>query len=211
MKNEKNIGVITGDLINSSNLSNEQKAELKAKLEDFTQNNPDVLLPLQFYRGDSFQLMCTKEKAAWLAIMIQSIIISTTNTLARISIGIGTVSTVNKTDVLQSEGEAFILSGHQLDEMKAENRIFKIAVNQEKIQSNLEIATLLTENIMMDWKPGQASVIAMNPQAETQRAIAEKLKISPAAVSKTLKACKWAAIDQYLIWFEKTIKMPGHD
>ena len=211
MKNKKNIGVITGDLISSSGLSEKQKAELKARLENFTSTSQYVLLPLQFYRGDSFQVMCTKEKAAWLAIMIQAIIISTTDTMARLSIGIGPASQIHKKVVLQSEGEAFILSGHQLDEMKSKSRIFKIAVNQEEIQVNMEIATLLVENIMMDWKPGQASVISMNPQAETQRAIAGKLDISPAAVSKTLKASKWAAIDQYLIWYENTIKKLNHE
>ena len=211
MKENKNIGVITGDLIRSSGLSEKQKASLKARVESFTDNNPDVLLPLQFYRGDSFQLMCTKEKAAWLAIMIQAIIISTAETMARMSIGIGQVSRIHEKDVLQSEGEAFLLSGHQLDEMKSEGRIFKIAVNHKEIRESLEIATLLAEKIMMDWKPGQASVIAMIPRAETQRAIAGKLDISPAAVSKTLKSSNWNAINQYIIWYENMIKKTDHE
>jgi len=211
MNENKNIGVITGDLIRSSGLSEKQKADLKARMESFTGNNPDVLLPLQFYRGDSFQLMCTKEKAAWLAIMIQAIIISTTETMARMSIGIGQVSRIHEKDVLQSEGEAFLLSGHQLDEMKSQGRIFKIAVNHKEIRESLEIATLLAEKIMMDWKPGQASVIAMIPRAETQRAIAGKLDISPAAVSKTLKSSNWNAIDQYLTWYENIIKKTDHE
>src|SRR5665648_152611 len=205
MKQNEIVGVITGDLIDSSGLNEEFWSLLKDKLEGFTKSTPHVLLPLQFYRGDSFQLMCVSEKAAWLAVMIQSIIISTVNTFARISIGIGEVSRSYEDDVLQSDGEAFTLSGHQLDEMKAEDRILKIAVNKPGIQPNLDITTLLAENIIKDWKPGQASVISMNPAEEMQRNIAARLKISPAAVSKTLKASKWPAIEQYLIWYEHTI------
>src|SRR5665648_810766 len=166
MKQNEIVGVITGDLIDSSGLNEEFWSLLKDKLEGFTKSTPHVLLPLQFYRGDSFQLMCVSEKAAWLAVMIQSIIISTVNTFARISIGIGEVSRSYEDDVLQSDGEAFTLSGHQLDEMKAEDRILKIAVNKPGIQPNLDITTLLAENIIKDWKPGQASVISMNPAEE---------------------------------------------
>ena len=205
MKREETFGVITGDLINSSTLSEELKSKLKEKLVNFTKNNQNVLLPLQFYRGDSFQLMCKKEKAVWLAVLIQSIIISTVNTLARISVGIGKVSAIHANDVLQSEGEAFLLSGHQLDEMKTEDRILRIAIDNAEIQPNLDIATLLAENIIKGWKPGQASVISTNPGSATQRIIATQLKISPAAVSKTLKASNWAAIEQYLNWVENIL------
>jgi hypothetical protein len=205
MKQDKIIGVITGDIINSSTLSEELKFQIKDELVNFTRNNQHVLLPIQFYRGDSFQLMCTKEKSVWLAVLIQSIIISTANTLARISIGIGKVSNIHANDVLQSEGEAFLLSGHQLDEMKADDRILKIAVDNAEILSNLDIATLLAENIIKGWKPGQASVISTNPGSVTQRIIAAQLKISPAAVSKTLKASNWAVIEKYLNWSENIL------
>ncbi len=211
MNRHKIIGVITGDLIKSSSLNETQKEELKVRLENFTGNCNDVILPLQFYRGDSFQLMCTKEKAAWLAIFIQAIIISTAETMARISIGIGTISKLHPKDVLQSEGEAFLLSGHQLDEMKSQGRILKIVVNHPEIQPSLDITLLLTETIIADWKPGQASVLSMIPQAETQRDIAEKLNISQAAVSKTLKSSKWEAIRQYLAWYENFIKKAEHE
>ena len=211
MKNERIVGVITGDLIQSTALSDEQKSHLKAELSRVLTGNPYVLMPLQFYRGDSFQLMSTCDKAPQLSILIESVIISTVNTLARISIGIGTASYIHENDVLQSEGEAFMLSGQQLDRMKAEDRIFKILTNLPNIQTNIDITTLLVENIIKDWKPGQASVISAIPNSETQRTIASKLNISPAAVSKTLKAAKWQAVEQYIQWFEETIKIYCHE
>jgi hypothetical protein len=59
MINKKTVGVITGDLIRSSALSSEEKNLVKSELGRFSANSPDVLLPLQFFRGDSFQLLQT--------------------------------------------------------------------------------------------------------------------------------------------------------
>lgn len=207
MKKIKSLAVITGDIINSSGLSKELKQRIKGELEGVTRNNSGLKLPLQFFRGDSFQLMCSPDIAAKLALLIQATIISMAETFARISIGIGQVSTIFENDVLQSEGEAFVLSGHQLDKMKKENRLLKIVTNSDKVQMHLEMAFLLVENIINDWKPGQASVISKDPQKNTQRVIAAKLGISPAAVSKALKASKWVAVEQFLFWYMQLVKM----
>ena len=204
MKNT--VAVITGDLINSSGLNEDQKKQIKEKLEDSFRKNQFIIQALQFYRGDSFQLMCTKEKAAWASLLIEATIISIANTMARVSIGIGLVSRLDEKDILQSEGQAFTLSGQSLDEMKSENRILKITTDDAGLQQNLEIVFRLVENIILEWKPGQASVMALNLLADKQKDIAAQLEISPAAVSKTLKTAKWALIEDFLDWYEKGIK-----
>lgn len=207
MKIKKNIvGVITGDLINSSSLNADQKNNLQVGLSNFLEKNPDVLLPIQFYRGDSFQLMVTKEKAAMITIIIEAIILSTTGTWARISVGIGTTSKITPCNVLQSEGEAFQLSGHQMDRMKEEGRLLKIAIDSRQFQPILAATFYLAESIIWNWKPGQASVIALIPTFKTQKEIAEKLNISGSAVSKALKSAKWPAIESFLNGYEETIK-----
>ncbi len=207
MKNEKSVGVITGDLINSSALGKEQKKLIESELECFVSNNPGVLLPLQFYRGDSFQLMVTKEHAAWTAVMIEAIVLSTASTLCRLGLGVGTVSKIAPGNVLQSEGEAFLLSGHQLDNMKGEGRIFKIALNNSQFQPILSATFHLAEVIIRGWKKGQARVVAQMPFASTQKEIANKLGISQAAVSKALKTSNWASVQDFLRGYEETVKM----
>jgi len=200
-------GVITGDLINSSGLSKEQKINMKTGLSGFLENNQDVLLPLQFYRGDSFQLMVRKEKAAMFTVIFEAIILSTTGTRARISIGIGTISKIIQDNVLQSDGEAFKLSGHQLDKMKEEGRLLKIAIDSIQFQPILAATFYLAESLIWSWKPGQAAVISMIPACKTQKEMAEKLNITGAAVSKALKSGKWAAIEDFLNGYEETLKM----
>lgn len=205
MEKQNLIGVITGDLINSSGLTNDQKSNMHAGLSAFLDQNSDVLLPIQFYRGDSFQLMVAKGKAAAIAVFIEAIILSTTGTWARISIGIGKTSKIAQGNVLQSEGEAFVLSGHQMDQMKDESRLLKIAVDSPQFQAILAATFHLAESIIWNWKPGQAAVISMIPLCKTQKEIAEKLNISGAAVSKALKSGQWPAFDDFLKSFEQTL------
>lgn len=202
----KTEAVITGDIINSSILSDEQKTLVRLNLEQYTLNNPDILLPLQFYRGDSFQLMVKKEKAARIAVFIEAIIYSSVNTFARISIGIGLVSKIVPDNVLQSEGEAFQLSGHQMDTMKEEGRLMKISLNNKQYQSILSATFYLAESIILGWKPRMAAVIAQIPFAKTQKEIAEEMNISSAAVSKALKAGNWPSVENFLNGYEKALK-----
>lgn len=206
MKKQSKVGVITGDLINSSGLTEKQKQNMKLRLSCFLENNPDVLQPIQFYRGDSFQLMVLKEKAAAVSVFIEAIILSATGTRARISIGIGAVSKINQSNVLQSEGEAFQLSGHQIDKMKEEGRLLKIAIDSSLFQPILSASFYLAERIILSWKPGQASVISMVPTCKTQKDLAAKLGIAGATVSKALKSGNWAAIESFLQGYEQTLK-----
>ncbi len=206
MKNKTIAGVITGDVINSSSVDEEKKNLLKSELNRLLTGNPDILLPLQFYRGDSFQLMVKKEKAAQIAVIIETTVFLTTGTWARLSIGIGTVSKISPGDVLQSEGEAFQLSGHQMDKMKEEGRMLKIALNSKEYEPIFSAAFHLAESIIWSWKPGQVAVIAQIPFSKTQKEIAEKLNISEAAVSKAIKASNQPAMESFIIGYEETIK-----
>ena len=142
-----------------------------------------------------------------IAVITEAIILSTTGTRARISIGIGTVSKTIPGNVLQSEGEAFQLSGHQLDKMKEEGRLLKIAVGFPQFQPILASTFYLAESLIWSWKPGQAAVISMVPICKSQKEIAEKLNITGAAVSKALKSGKWPAMEDFLKGYEETLKM----
>lgn len=206
MEKGKINAVITGDLIYSSALTDEKKKQLESSLGDFIDGNPDILLSIEFYRGDSFQLMVKKEKAANVAVNLQAIVFSATGGWARLSIGVGAVSNIVKNNVLRSEGEAFVLSGRQLDKMKEEGRMLKIALGSRYDLPALQASFYLAESIISEWKPGQAAVIAQIPYVHTQKEIAQNLDISEAAVSKALKAGKWPAIEAFIDGYEKTIK-----
>lgn len=205
MNKNKDIGVITGDLIRSTQLPKSVKNELISYIDDFLNDNQDIIQSIRFYRGDSFQLAVKREKAVFVALILEAIILSKTGTYARIGIGIGGVSKLSPENVLQSEGEAFLLSGHQLDKMKDEGRTLKIAVNSKQFQPILSASLGIMETIVLGWKTGQAAVIAAIPFCKTQKEIAQRLEISESAVSKALKSAQWQAIEGFLKGFEETI------
>lgn len=207
MKQDDIVGILTGDVIDSSGLNKSQKVNFQKELSAYFENNPDVLMQMRFYRGDSFQIMIRKEKAAMVAIAIEAITLSIAGTLSRISIGIGAISKIVKDNVLQSEGEAFLLSGHQIDKMKSEGRLMKIAINSTQFQPILDATFHLAESIVLGWKPRQAAVIAQIPVCKTQKEIAEKLEITGAAVSKAVKAANWPSFESFLYGYEETIKI----
>ena len=206
MKTNKIVAVITGDIINSSVLNSERKNHLIVELEHFVVQNANALLPIQFYRGDSFQVMTEKEKAAEICVYLEAIILSVAETWARLSIGIGSVTKMLPGNVLQSDGEAFQLSGQQLDKMKKEGRLLKIAVNNKKYQPILSATFHLAESIILNWKPGQAKIIAQMPFTKTQKEIAHRLGISEAAVSKAIKSSNWSSIENFINGFAETVK-----
>jgi hypothetical protein len=80
VKKSKNIAVITGDLVASSEVSSNQVNSMNEELSKYLDNKPFVMLPLTFYRGDSFQLMVKAEKSVEVALTIQSIILWRTET-----------------------------------------------------------------------------------------------------------------------------------
>jgi hypothetical protein len=93
--------------------------------------------------------MGTIEKAALITIIIEAIILSNTGIWARMSVGIGATSKISHGNVLQSEGEAFQFSGHQLDKMKEEGRLLKIAIDSRQFQPILAATFYLAESITL--------------------------------------------------------------
>jgi hypothetical protein len=91
--------------------------------------------------------------------------------------------------------------------MKSEGRLFKIATNSSKHQPMLDAALHLADSLISNWKPGQASAIAMATQCKTQKEMAQRLNISEPAVSKALKSANWPAFETFLRGYEQTIKM----
>ena len=99
--------IITGDIINSKGSS--PKAwlpELKTILSHYGSN------PVQWeiYRGDSFQLEVTPDKALEACILIKATIKQFKNLDVRLAIGIGN-KTFDSEKITESNGTAFVNSG----------------------------------------------------------------------------------------------------
>ena len=118
--------VLTGDLIQSRKLDNEGMEKVLNALHDTFKEIQEKILQkeayFEIYRGDSFQVLINEPQLALkVTLILKSRLLSIfgpskEKSNARIAIGIGTVRMQNS-KIIESHGEAFELSGFELDKM----------------------------------------------------------------------------------------------
>lgn len=192
----KTKAVITGDIINFTKLSPAKRKSLIEGTERLLKawitekNNAEI------FRGDSYQVLFDNSVEA-ITRSVQLICwfkrhsdeVEKVNLGTRISIGIGEVSYLGK-NVLNSDGEAFHLSGRNFDTMKDEQFL---SVHTNDIQKNegIEIILNFVNKYIGNWSVGQAEVIFMLLEERTQQEIAEELKLSQPSVNSRIKSAGW--------------------
>jgi hypothetical protein len=201
--------VITGDIVNFTSLGAVHREALVRESKDFLQKINPQKGSAEFFRGDSFQLIvsdvveaihksiqirCWFKKGAW----------SDEKSLldAKIAIGVGEISYLGDS-VLDSDGEAFHLSGRTFDKM--ETSMFRIVVPNEEINKQLEIIADLMNVIMTDWTKPQAEVIFLLMENKTQQQIALELAVGQSSVNKRIRLSKWKEIERTINYISSLI------
>jgi hypothetical protein len=219
--------VITGDIIQSTQMrADERKVLVKAIAGTLKQLDKEYDMRSEMYRGDSFQcLVKNPANALRVALIIKTFIRSSnpsergdltkkTRTLytvpmmfpvwifdARIAVGIGKVDRVIKT-LGTAGGEAFLLSGHLLDELKSTKQSFGIGTKDDQTQE-LQTEALLLDHIISRTTALQCEVIMWKLQNHTEMEIAKKLKIHQSAVNQRSNSAGWNAISAVIKRFEQ--------
>jgi predicted DNA-binding protein YlxM (UPF0122 family) len=222
--------VITGDIIHSSRLSSETKAWLFSSIETYLKAlKKEYGIKYEMYRGDSFQcLVHNPEDALNVALLIKTFIrslnpselyavtkksdtqqvrdtvLTTFIFDARIALGIGEVDAENKR-LANSDGMAFFLSGHLLDEIKNTNRHFAID-SEDSYQKEWETESTLLDAIIRKTTALQCRVLNYKLQDLTETEIANKLNIGQSAVNQRANSGNWNAIDAMVYRFESAYK-----
>lgn len=217
------IAVITGDIVNSTEMSPENKKSFFDSLfAYFKELDTFYNVKIEMFRGDSFQCMVSDiPQALQIALEIKTFIRSTVsanqtvnlkikdnvyNTTgqirynARISIGIGEMDFVHDS-ALTSDGTAFRLSGRQLDEMKSKKQFLIIATDDE-YHKELQMESVLLDVIMNNNTVQQNEVINKKLRGYIEKDIAGMLNIKQPAVNQRLNAGNWHAIDTMLKHFK---------
>jgi len=216
--------VITGDIINSSDLGAERRQKLLDSLKEAFQKITENVLnekenPFEIYRGDSFQ---AKIKNSQLAIFIGIIIRAKIRSLnyeiyragrvsvgnlndARIAVGIGKIDfAASKT--IESDGEAFKFSGELIEKMKREKRALMVRTPWLEVNSELEVECLLVDQIISDWSFSQAEVVyEILLGDKIQSSLAKKIGISQPAVSKRITSAKIEGINLFINRYKELI------
>ncbi len=200
--------VLTGDIVNSTKLIVAAEEKLLKELRD-------ILSPYkhEFFRGDSFQAYVDDPAPALrIALRCRTAAIGLLPEEAdlisdvRISIGIGEVSGV-VSDLATAKGEAFLLSGRGLDEMKKESGRLTIHTGNKMGALALEVVADYINSIYKQMTAKQAEVISELLNDLSQQDVAEKLKRSKSTISQHVSAGKWEEIEALLGNYLKIIAL----
>lgn len=231
------VAVITGDLINSRQIP----IESRQQVYDYMACVYESLAirrgwydtaKLEFFRGDSFQLLVDKpEFALRVALILRARLRSIygrndmqyepnlskyarkSNSKrlwdARIAIGIGDVA-YRSESVLNSDGEAFVLSGHTLDKMKYNEQLALRIQGVEEysmVQSQLDLLLRLGGGIVQDWTEAQSELAAecLEYPNKTQLELGMEYGITQATISRRKSGGHIDEILSLCDYFEKLI------
>lgn len=197
-------GVITGDIIGSSQIKIEHRGDLLTCLNTMGDELQCVSpFRMEMYRGDSFQLLVEDpEKAIKIAILLRAGLIYHTPQKdegvwdARISVGIGGINFMSE-NIVTSDGEAFLLSGTQLD--KIGKRRLVVKTPWEEVNKELEMSTAFVDDIISGWSSTQAGMMYMSlRQDKPKKDVAEMTGTSVQNVRNVLANAKESLIVKYL-------------
>ena len=208
------IGVITGDIIDSSSILNAGRRKelltvIHQVIEKLKSSSKWGKINFSLYRGDSFQLeVDDASKVLEIALILRSALISnSTKELhwdARIGIGVGKREFLSDT-VTESDGEAFHLSGKAFDNINKDSQI-NILTSDSDFNEELEISSIFVIEIIINWTAIQAQLFyLMHIEELTQKEAAAQRNITQQAVSKTHTAAKINLIDKYITRFSSNI------
>ncbi|RPD42302.1 SatD family protein [Chitinophaga barathri] len=202
-----NAAVITGDVIQSSQLAPTAREHLQKALDNAfaAAKKKDKNFRAEQYRGDSFQAVITKNpETALRSSLILMAMLWKEDFKARLAIGTGTIS-FNAKKIVTSDGPAFRNSGLYLDELKKKNGLISVATPDADVNQEWEIHSHTLSFIIERWSPAQAEAVLEQLNGLTQVQAAEKLNIRQPAVQQRLQGAGWQTISLILRRFEQQV------
>ena len=207
--------VLTGDIIESTQLSTEQLKRVRSLLLKSAQQfrvkpRQSLCGTPEFFRGDAWQLLLKEPgQALRVALLIQAVLLAEIAVETRISIGIGGVDTIDPARISLSTGEAFTLSGHALDEITGYFDLTGALPERAGALARWFPASLhLCSGLVRPWTRRQAEIVSLgllrdNP---THEEIANSLrpKVSKQTVSESLAGAGWRSLLEAIRAFEAT-------
>lgn len=205
--------VITGDIVGSTQIKTEYRADLLNCLNSMKEELQCVSpFNMEMFRGDSFQLLIEDPTAAMkVAILLRAGIIHSTPTPskedgmwdARISLGIGTVAFLSDR-IVTSDGEAFQFSGRQLDLMGKQRLAVKTP--WPDVDEELEVTTAFVDDITKGWSSKQAGMIYLSlKQDMAKKDVAELIGTSVQNVRNVLSSAREPLIRMYIERYSKIV------
>lgn len=204
--------IITGDIVNSTKLSREERIVMLYSLQEIPMILNDISsVNFEIFRGDSFQILVSDP---WQVLKVALIIRAFLRSQklgenkkildSRIAIGIGSLDFQSE-ELSTSDGEAYRFSGRLLDEMDKA----KLAIKTPWLEVNEELSlnTAFADRIISSWKQKQSRVVYESLiTGMNHNELAQKLGITRQMIGKSLRASNEDLILEYIHRFEKIIR-----
>ena len=214
--------VLTGDLVKSSRLpstlSTKAMAWLKASVSIVNTFAPgSVYGSMDTFRHDSWQLLLNRpETALRTALFFRTVLRMNSDADikydTRIAIGIGEVEYIDSTNISNSRGPAFTLSGKLLDSMKSSRLAWGTEHDALPFWSTLKRTTIpLLDCLVSDWTPTESQAVNCVLTGLTQDQTAARWqsndgkKPTRQAVGGSLQRAHWNTVHDVLLWTEQQI------
>lgn len=197
--------VLTGDIVNSSGLTQPEKRKMLKTLKQAMEAGLALMHDWkpEIFQGDSFQGATTVgiTQSLRYALMVFALF-RKQSLMIRIALGMGTLS-FDTGNVSTNDGSAYLHSGRTLEELKKKSGNF-IGIKTPDEETNLEYEVHCTslDYLLTRCTPLQAEGILYTLQGMTQIQIAQKLKISQPTVQQRLQAAGWPVFKAILQRFE---------
>ncbi|HLL43620.1 MAG TPA: hypothetical protein VK369_10800 [Segetibacter sp.] len=227
------LAVITGDIVASREIDTSRRQSLYADLKEFLNllKKEEWISNYEMFRGDSFQCVLEKKEYVLRASLLIRAFIKSYVSLGdkkngrhsskdrittkgyfpgkqdiRLSVGIGQVDFYNKNNLAHSDGEAFQISGEELDHIKKAQYRMTLKTNNEDFNDSIEPTILLLDAVLQKWTNNQAETVLYKLKNFKEEEIGKALKISQPAVNQRVRTSQWFAIEKSLNYFEKKLK-----
>lgn len=196
--------VVTGDIIKSTQIVVGHRNSLLESIGKIASEVAAVVPQnIEFFRGDSFQIVIDDPRNAMaVAVLLRTGLKAQTPPEsestwdARLSIGIGTIS-YYADKIVVSDGEAFHLSGRELDQIG--KRRLTVKTKWAEVNDELRVSTAFADDIITSWSQVQSNAVYLTLLHNTKnKETAEILRTSPQNVSKLLNTSRFSLIQQYL-------------
>lgn len=196
------IAVLTGDVVNSRKLKPEEwLIHLKNGLQLFGKEPLDW----EIYRGDSFQIKTTVEKALLFALILKAWMKQLKEIDVRISIGVGKES-FKGTKLTEANGTAFELSGLGFDRLNKQH--LSITTDNLFLNDTFKVMCDLSLLTIDKWSNKTAQIVFTKLQNPTmnQTDIAVLLGKKQGNISESLKRAGYDEMIQFITYYQREIK-----
>lgn len=219
----KMYAVVTGDIKSFTKLPDDRRGKLVVETELLMRKMVKHPKDAQVFRGDSYQLLTEEvtqvlkkciRLVCWFKLNSDRISLGENVTKkdsrvhlgTRLSIGIGEIAYEGK-NVLDSDGEAFHLSGRNFDILN-KDEIIRLTTFDEQRNEVYEMILIFINSIMKTWTPSQAETIfeLLGKDDNTQDKIAKKLKMTQPAVASSLRAARWKEVEKGINYITKELE-----